>query len=132
MSNEAQVNAAAVVQTMQALEETLLHADHSRDPAALERLLAPDFTEVNGVGGDTSRSEVVRWLLQKDPAARWQFSALDVVELAPSLRLVRYHAQQIAPPRAAPSKGARHVSLWCFNAALQCWQLRFHQATKVL
>lgn len=118
-------------QEMQALEAELLHGNHAADPAALERLLADDFIEVNAVGGETSRSEVLRWLLQKDLAARWEFSGLEASEIAPGLRLVRYHAQQIAPQRSA-GKGARHVSLWCFNAALQIWQLRFHQATKVL
>lgn len=116
---------------LQALEETLLHQDHARDPAVLERLLAPDFIEVNAVGGETSRREVVRWLLQKDPAARWQLSDVAVEEIAQGLCLARYHAQQIAPQRST-SKGARHVSVWRFNPALQCWQLRFHQATKVL
>jgi hypothetical protein len=116
---------------LQSLEETLLHGDHLRDPAALERLLAPEFIEVNAVGGETSRNEVLGWLLQKNPAARWQLRDMDVQELAQGLCLVRYHAQQIAPQRST-SKGARHVSLWSFSGALQCWQLRFHQATKVL
>lgn len=120
-----------LAQAMQALEEALLHDDHTRDPAALQRLLAEDFIEVNAMGGETTRSEVLHWLLQKDPAARSEFSDVAVLELADELRLVRYHAQQIAPQRSG-SKGARHVSLWGFNAGLQCWQLRFHQATKVL
>lgn len=121
---------ATFLQAMRSLEEALLHGDHRGNPAALERLLAADFSEVNAMGGETSRSEVVRWLLQKDPAARWQFRDLQAEEVADGLRLVRYHAQQIAPQLSA-SKGARHVSLWRFNSALQCWQLRFHQSTKV-
>lgn len=122
---------AELVQAMQALEESLLHTDHAQHPAALEQALAPGFVEVNARGGETARSEVLRWLLQKDPSARWQFSEVGVEELAPDLRLVRYHAHQIAPQRSS-SKGARHVSLWRFSAVLQCWQLSFHQATKVL
>lgn len=125
------MSASALQQEMLALESALLHDDHAAAPAALERLLADAFIEVNAVGGETSRSEVLRWLLQKDPGARWEFTGFEVAELAPGLRLVRYHAQQIAPQRS-PSKGARHVSLWSFNLARQAWQLRFHQATKVL
>lgn len=120
-----------LVQAMQALEDALLHTGHAQNPAALEQVLAPEFVEVNAMGGETSRSEVLRWLLQKDPTARWQFSEVVVQELAKDLRLVRYHAHQIAPQRST-SKGARHVSLWAYSTALQCWQLRFHQATKVL
>jgi hypothetical protein len=125
------MSSTARLQTMQALETALLHDDHTHDVAALERLLASEFIEVNSFGGETSRSEVLQWLLQKDPAARWQLSEFAVQELAEGLCLVRYHAQQIAPQRSA-SKGARHVSLWGLSAELKCWQLRFHQATKVL
>jgi len=125
------MSSAAQLQTMQALEAALLHDDHSHAVAALERLLASEFIEVNSFGGETSRSEVLQWLLQKDPVARWQFNEFTVHELAEGLCLVRYHAQQVAPQRSG-SKGARHVSLWGFDAVLQCWQLRFHQATKVL
>jgi hypothetical protein len=116
---------------MQALEETLLHDDHSGSTAVLERLLAPDFIEVNPAGGRSPRPEVLRWLQQKDPAARWHLQDLEVQELSPELRLVTYHALQVAPQRSS-SKGARHASLWSFNGRLQCWQLRFHQSTRVL
>lgn len=125
------MSGAGLVLEMQALEERLLHVDHAKDRAALERMLAPAFTEVNAAGGETSRDEVLRWLLAKDPAARWQLTGLDVQQLAGDLRMVRYHALQVAPQRSG-SKGARHVSLWRFDSTLQAWQLVFHQATRVL
>ncbi len=125
------MSAAALQQEMLALEQALLHRDHRADAAALERLLTADFIEVNPAGTRSSRADVLHWLLHKDPAARWQLTELEVQPLAEGLRLVTYHALQTDPPRPA-SKGARHVSLWCFDAALRLWQLRFHQSTRVL
>ncbi|MEY4640630.1 MAG: hypothetical protein RLZZ227_624 [Pseudomonadota bacterium] len=116
---------------MQGFEETLLHSDFSGDPAALDAWFAADFTEVSPGGGVSSREQVMTWLLHKDPLARWQLSDLSAGELAPGLRLVRYHAKQIAP-QVSTSKGALHCSFWQFNASLQRWQLRFHQATKII
>jgi hypothetical protein len=112
-------------------ELQLLHSDHRADPPALERLLAAGFVEVNPAGGRSSRAEVVQWLLQKEPAARWQLQDLEVQSLADGVRLVTYHALQVAPQRSS-SKGARHVSLWCFSPVQHCWQLQFHQSSKVL
>lgn len=116
---------------MQACEEALLHTDFSSKVAALEKMLTADFTEVSSSGVISTRQVVVNWLLGKDAAARWRFNTLSVTELTADLRLVLYHAQQIAPVPST-SKGALHSSLWCYNGALQCWQLRFHQATKIL
>lgn len=119
------------VQDMLALETLLLHADHSADAAVAAQLLADDFREVHAGGGVAGRAEVLAWLQRKDPAARWDFHDVAVQQLAPGLRLVTYHAQQVAPQRST-GKGARHLSLWRQAAVPQGWQLYFHQATKVL
>ena len=116
---------------MQACEEALLHTDFSADPAALDNWLTADFTEVSSSGIVSGRDAVMAWLLRKDPRARWQLTDLGATDLAQGLRLVRYHATQTAP-QASTSKGALHCSLWSFNPSLQRWQLRFHQATKIL
>lgn len=113
---------------MQQLELQLLHTDFRANPAALEQLLAHDFTEVAPSGQTTSRAEVIRWLLQKDPQHRWQLSDWHVSELAADVRLVRYHAVRSVP--VSTSKGASHVSLWRLDSASGCWQLHFHQSTK--
>jgi hypothetical protein len=115
---------------MQACEEALLHTDFSRDPPALERMLTADFEEISSSGRLSDRQAVAQWLLHKDPAARWHLQELAVTELTPVLRLVRYHAKQILPVASAGS-GALHSSLWRFSASAQCWQLQFHQATKL-
>ncbi len=118
------------VAEMQACEEGLLHNDFRGSRPVLEKFLADDFLEVSSSGLVSTRNSVVDWLLHKDPHARWQFRDLTVLELAHDLRLVRYHAQQIAPIPSA-GNGALHCSLWHYNETLRCWQLRFHQATKV-
>jgi len=119
-----------IVAEMQALEEALLHANHANAPVQLEHMLAPEFTEVASSGRRSDRAAVLHWLLHKDTAARWQLHDLQVEILAPGLRLVRYHAQQVAPVRSN-SNGAWHCSLWTFSHAAACWQLRFHQATRL-
>lgn len=119
-----------VAAEMQLLEEALLHADHTRAPARLEMMLAPEFREVASSGRQSDRAAVMHWLLHKDPAARWQLHDLQAEVLAPGLRLVRYHAQQVAPVRSS-GNGAWHCSLWTFSTAAGCWQLRFHQATRL-
>ncbi len=115
---------------MQACEEGLLHNDFRGSRPVLGKFLADDFIEVSSSGAISIRQSVVEWLLHKDPEARWHLRDLSVTDLAPDLRLVRYHAQQIAP-MPSTGKGALHASLWSYNRTLRCWQLRFHQATKI-
>lgn len=121
----------ALLREMCDLEERLLHTDFSNQPQLLEDMLAAEFTEINASGQTGSRAAVCQWLMQKNKAARWRLTEVVVTELQPQMRLVNYHASQIAPVPSA-SKGALHSSIWNFNQQLQCWQLRFHQATKVL
>ncbi len=113
---------------MQQLEQQLLHTDFSQARQQLDSLLATDFQEVSAAGQVTTRQQVINWLLQKDPTHRWQFSQWQLSELSPAVRLLRYHAVQSVPP--SHSKGALHVSLWCFSSEQQAWQLRFHQSSK--
>ena len=122
--------AANLLVPVQQLEQQLLHNDFRSDPHLLDALLAEDFQEVSPLGQISTRAQVIGWLLQKDPLHRWQFSAWHCSELAPSVRLLRYHAVQCVPP--SQSKGALHMSLWCYNHSQQCWQLRFHQSSKVV
>ena len=114
---------------MLACEEALLHSDFSNDRLPLDRVLAPDFVEISH-GRVSDRAQVVAWLLRKDPAARWAFEGVHVTELAQGVRLVRYHAKQ-SSPTASEGKGALHSSIWCFSREQHCWQLKFHQATKI-
>jgi len=117
-------------QEMQALEEYLLHTAHQQYPAALESMLTPDFAEVSGSGQRSGREEVLQWLMQKDPLARWQLQAIQVRELGVLHRWVHYHAKQTAPV-LSPGPGAWHSSLWYRQTPDSPWQLQFHQATKV-
>ena len=114
---------------LQQLEQQLLHTDFTASPAQLEAMLADDFAEVSPLGRSSTRAQVLEWLLHKDPLHRWHFSAWQFTTLAPAAALLRYHAVQSVPP--SQSKGALHVSLWCFNSERHCWQLRYHQSSKV-
>jgi hypothetical protein len=114
---------------MQVCETALLHTDFIRQPDLLELMLAHDFQEISGAGR-SSREAVRQWLLQKDPRARWELDQFETSELTPDLRLVTYHARQVIPERSA-SKGSLHSSLWSYSKHMQCWQLRFHQASKL-
>ncbi len=120
-----------IAKQMLACEKTLLHSDFSAAADLLDGMLTADFVEVSSTGRITARADVVRWLLHKDPAARWQLVDLCVTELSAELRLVRYRAQQQLPQPSA-GNGALHCSLWRFNPVLQHWQLQFHQATRIL
>jgi hypothetical protein len=117
------------VAEMQALELWLLHTDHRLEPALLELRLAPTFEEVSASGHRANRASVLTWLLDKDPAWRWELGELTLSEAGEGLRLVRYHARQIVPERPH-GKGAWHSSLWRQDAAGR-WQLWFHQATRL-
>lgn len=119
----------AVLAEMQLLETALLHTDFSAQPQQLDLLLADSFEEVSPNGQTSSRAQVSHWLLHKDASQRWQLSQWQVTELAPTVRLVRYHAVQMVP--ASQSKGSMHCSLWMYDLALQSWRLRFHQSSKV-
>lgn len=115
---------------MRLCEEALLHGNFADDMVALDRLLAPDFMEIGSNGRVSERAQVVGWLLRKDPAARWSLEDLHVNEIAQGIRLVRYRAKQILP-EPSPGNGALHSSIWCFSREMHCWQLRFHQSTRL-
>ena len=115
---------------MHACETSLLHTDFKRHPELLELMLAPDFHEISAAGR-SDRNTVKQWLLQKDPYSRWELSQFEVVEMTNEIRLVSYHALQ-REPTLSPSKGSMHTSVWSYSANVQCWQLRFHQASKIV
>jgi hypothetical protein len=119
-----------LAQQMQACEEYLLHSDFRERPQVLESLLADDFVEVAASGVIASRAAVLQWLLDKDQRARWQLTELQAFELGAGLRHVRYHARQLLPA-PSPGNGSLHSSLWRYNDSLQCWQLYYHQATRL-
>jgi hypothetical protein len=119
-----------VAEQVQALELSLLHRDFSGNPDALEQLLAADFREISPTGTPVSRQEVMRWILNKNPADSWTLTDITTEALGDDAVLLAYHAHRTGPA-ASGSKGAWHCSLWRFNAGLQCWQLAFHQSTRV-
>ena len=120
----------ALSQHIRSLEETLLHRDHSSDREALEQLLDPAFREVNPTGSETPRADVIAWLLDKSPDARWEFTGFQATALAQGLVMATYHARQVVPVKPE-SKGAQHCSLWREDAQSGNWRLVYHQSTKI-
>jgi len=112
------------------LEELLLHQDFSSSPELLESMIGDDFYEINPDGKIVERGEVVEWLLGKNPAARWQFSSFNVVNLSDTLVLATYKARQIVP-EGKSAGGSVHSSLWREDSPGKTWQLIFHQSTRI-
>lgn len=111
------------------LEELLLHQDFSSSPEQLEKMLSDDFWEIDRNGKMVEREAVIRWIMGKNPASRWEFTGFEVRQLADNLVLATYLARQIIPEEASIG-GARHCSLWRENGPGKTWQLVFHQTTK--
>ena len=122
--------AGSMLDEMQALERSLLHTDFRDKPRQLQALLADEFREVTADGNVASRQQVIDWLLNKDPAARWDFNEMSVSEPGLHVRLLHYRAKQVLP-QSSPGKGSRYCSVWKFNPQTQSWQLAFHQATRL-
>ena len=112
------------------LEESLLHEDFSSNPEALEAMISNDFREIDPKGRECSREDVIAWLLQKNPAPRWELSAFSLHQLADNSVLATYHARQIQPESS--SSGSRHCSIWHTTYPSTNWQLFFHQSTKIV
>ncbi len=112
------------------LEELLLHQDFANSPDQLEAMISEDFREIDSRGRQVSRDEVVRWLLNKSPDSRWEFSAFEVRQLGPGLVLATYQARQIKP-EGASGGGAMHSSLWQEKKPGRTWELVFHQSTRL-
>ena len=112
------------------LEESLLHTDMRSHPETLNALLAIEFEEVSPTGQIVSRESVLEWLLNKDVNVRWALEDFQFRDLGNELVLLRYQAKQIAP-QVSTSLGSLRTSLWRKNIDTECWQMVFHQATKI-
>lgn len=111
------------------LEELLLHQDFSSSPELLESMIGEEFYEVNPEGKVVSRDEVVKWLLAKNPDARWELSSFNVKTLSDTLVLSTYQARQIVPEGTSKG-GSMHSSLWREVPPGKTWQMIFHQTTR--
>jgi len=120
----------SIQETIHTLELKLLHSDWSLQKEALEAMLGESFQEINPDGVVVSRQDVIQWLLQKEPAHRWEISANDIKELDDHSILVTYHARQIIPENP-DSNGAMHISLWQKHRESGNWQMMFHQSTRI-
>jgi hypothetical protein len=114
-------DASTLIDQALALELRLLDPDVRRDAAAIDALLAPDFTELGASGTLWTRNRMLGAIATLD-SSRDQVIVhdLDGRELAPDLVLVTYLTER-DDIRVYRSSVWRH--------ALGVWQIVHHQAT---
>lgn len=108
--------AAAIVEEMRLLDPVV-----RADAGELERLLAPDFTEIGKGGRVWSRDEVLD-ALAAEPAMTSTASAFSGLVVAAGVVLVSYETLGSSGP-------VRRSTLW--RETSSGWQAVFHQATPV-
>jgi hypothetical protein len=106
------------------LEQDLLRPEVRRSRAALEALLAPDFTEIGRSGRVYDREAIVEALAGEAPIDI-RIEEFHVRLLAPGLALATYRSVVTAP--AGPSI-ARRASVWR-RGDDGSWRCTFHQGT---
>lgn len=121
------VEAAALLEVLQALEVELHHPGVACTRERLEQLLHPQFHEVGRSGRKYDRDAVVAFLAThpRRPAVESPHG-FAVERLSPGLALLSYRSVQVPVAGAAPLATWR-MSLW--QQAGGQWQLRYHQGT---
>lgn len=107
------------------LEETLLHTNINTEREKVLSLLSNELVEIGVNGHLTSKAQIIAWLEQKDPNARW------VIENF-TLNLSSENACQchyIAKRKGSTSNGSIRSSLWKNTG--NGWQLTFAQGTLI-
>lgn len=119
-----------LVRQVQLQELYLLHHDHRENPRRLDIMLAPEFREIAADGSIVERSEVIAWLMKKNPVARWEMLECRGEVLSSSLVMLVYLARQVKGVDKV-SAGSWRSSLWRKPRGSEDWELLFHQATAV-
>jgi len=101
------------------LERSLLDPDVRADPAAVARLLHPDFEEIGASGRLWEREELISALAQEEPTSH-SLEVLSLTEVGQDSALLLY--------RSTGQHGSTlRSSLWCKDDGR--WRIRFHQGT---
>ncbi|MER7796976.1 DUF4440 domain-containing protein [Microbacterium sp. NPDC096154] len=113
------------VDAVLALERELQTPQARRDPARLERLLAPDFTEIGASGQVWDRAAIGELLAHDDGDGDGDEEPIEVLDLAgrnltDGLVLVTWRSQR-------SGRSARRSSLWRHDP--DGWRLVHHQGT---
>lgn len=117
-----------LLNTIKALEETLLHTDVRSNPAILSELLAEELEEIGVTGNITSREAVVDWLTNKEKDIKWSLSDFQIKQLTPDIVIAMYKAQKIQLNEKSSSCSMRS-SIWQLFG--EQWKMVFHQGTRI-
>jgi hypothetical protein len=126
-NNQLNSDQIALATTLQSLEEQLLDPTTRRQPAALESLLAADFTEFGSSGRIFDRATIIAEL-QQESYRRPELLDFAATLLAPTVALVTYRTMH-PDPTGQPALSVLRSSLWIYRQGR--WQVRFHQGTRV-
>ncbi len=118
----------APVETIRRLEEELLRPEVRRSRAAVEALLAPDFTEIGASGRTWDRPGIIAAVADEGPVdVRIEDFAVRL--LAPGVALATYRSvRDGAAGDGEPSSIALRVSIWRREGD-GSWRMTFHQGT---
>ena len=107
-----------------AAEKTLLDPAIRRDPAALDRWLDPEFTEIGQSGRLWTRDEIFADLLTTDQSvyATVELTEPQVREIAPDCYLLTYVVQVV-------DRHSRRSSIWRMQDGQ--WRMVFNQGTPI-
>lgn len=109
------------------LEECLLQPEFRRNRAAVDALLADDFTEFGSSGRAFTKQEILT-LLETETPILLRLADFRAHVLAPDVALVVYRSVR---PDGPPTPGAAFLrsSLWVRREGR--WQMLFHQGTPI-
>lgn len=105
------------------LETRLLDPEVRRDPATLNSLLAPGFSEITSTGEVLAREQVIQ-ALQAEPPLTRKLIDFRARLLAPTVALCTFTL--IRESTAGPIR-SRRASIWQLDG--DKWQMVFHQGT---
>jgi ribonuclease HI len=112
-----------------AAEQALLDPRVRADPAAVERLLHPDYVEFGASGRVRDRPSIVR-PIAAEPDLSGRVEALTLHQPAPDVVLITYRFTSRSLPDGSDVTGSLRSSVWvCSDDA--GWQLGFHHGTPV-
>lgn len=126
-SNLLRMDSNALAGLIQQLELSLLQSDLTAHPGLIDELLAEDFEEIDQQGTVRSRSDVINWLMRKDPGIRWAFKDFRIKIVSGDVVLAIYSLQKPDQPDAG-SGGSTRTSLWRYRN--NQWKMVFHQASR--
>lgn len=107
------------------LETSLFSSEVRTSAAQLDKLIAPNFTEVGASGIRFDKKHVLERLPLEAPP-KITATDFELREIAPNCVLLLYRAVMAKAEESTPSYSHR-CSLWELHN--NCWQMSYHQGT---